>query len=775
MKKRLTFIAALAAALLFAGACFALDAVSVMTGGAITEQAAAPASADLPNIPDPFADTIVQPYEVTLDADACDARAAVLGRQLEDWGRLKIDEAARRFGVSETAVNRRIMVLTSLRNTYPAIINALNRKSHIESELSKRKADITAPELTLTEKPPYLLKYYDAYIDQLDDLSEQIEDAQYDLDHAASAAEQTRKQLNDAEAGWRLARDNYAREITPQTTWYLNDASFSLELARAQNAVSGLRRENMHMILTDRKLARDRHARIQTYIRDHLDLSEKSFELQKAELAARVRELEASRTQLYQQYRKVREDLEAAEEEYAAARDEARAAALVKRDMYDDERERLRLALYQLHDLVAINTARTGAWTVRYDLARGAVSPSLISDAVKQLGAEAQTFDEQITVLQKDMLAMQSRLSAVQKQIDGGAAAPGVLDMLNRDRASVQAAIDGSLAFSSQLFSARGQIRALIAELQEKYQTVPLWEKARMWWQKKGSGILNTELWQSGGYAVRLREFLFALALVVLGSWGARRAFIMLLWLLGKRFNIDETSQRSLVRLFSYFAGTAIFLAALHIVGIPLTAFAFLGGAIAIGIGFGTQNLFKNFISGILLTLKRPFRIGNIIEVGSVAGTVFDIGIGATIVRAFDGKEIVIPNSELLDQQVVNWGLNDPLLRKTIEVGVEYGSSPKLVRETLMSVVAAHPDVLKHPEPRVLLTNYGDSSLDFTVYFWLNQRRSSGVLVSAQLREEIIYALDKAGLSMAYPHMDINLTPYPKKTAALADPPDEMK
>ena len=117
-------------------------------------------------------------------------------RGTEDVGRARIDdEAALRFGVSETTVNRCIMTLTSLRNTYPAIVNALNRRSHIESELAKRKADITAPELTLTEKPPYSLKYYDAYIDQLDDLSEQIEDAQYDLDHAASAAEQTRCSL----------------------------------------------------------------------------------------------------------------------------------------------------------------------------------------------------------------------------------------------------------------------------------------------------------------------------------------------------------------------------------------------------------------------------------------------------------------------------------------------------------------------------------------------------------------------------------------------------
>ncbi len=766
MKKKLTLIAALLAALIFAGAGHAIDAASVLTGGSVAENAPAPVSDDSLV---PIVDTVVPPYVPVPDAAACAERAAVLNRQIKDWGRLKTDEAAGRFGVSEAAVSRRVETLTSLRNVYLSIVNVLNRKAHIESELAKRKADITAPELALTEKPPYSLKYFDACVDQLYDLKKQIDDAQYDFDHADADAKRAHEQIAEREAEWRLARDNFVREDTPQTTWSLNGASFLLELAHARHVVSVQKRGTMSMVLTARRLARDLHARVLAFIRGHLDLSENSFARQKAELGARERELEAMRAGLNQQYKKAQDDWEAAQVEYASARDEARAVALIKRDMYDDERERLRLALYHLRGRLDLLAVRARLWTLRYDIARGAFDSAEISDTVKGLKADEESRDEQLADLQKNLLSMQSRLSAVQKQIDAGVMDAAVSDMLGKDRAAVQASIDGSLDYAAHLFSVAGQERELIAELQEKYQTVPLWEKIGAWWQKHGAGILNTELWQSGGYAVRLREFLFALALIVLGNWGARRAFILLLWLLGKKFNIDTTSQRSLVRLFSCLAGTAIILGALRIVGIPLTAFAFLGGAIAIGIGFGTQNLFKDVISGILLTLKRPFRLGNIIEVGGVSGVVFDIGVSATIIRAFDGKEIVIPNSELLEQQVVNWGLNDPLLRKSIEVGVEYGSSPKLVRETLLSVVAANPHVLKQPEPRVLLTDYGDSSLNFTVYFWLNQRHSSGVLVSAQLREDILEALDKAGLSMAYPHMDVNLAPFPKNTGAPAD------
>ena len=115
--------------------------------------------------------------------------------------------------------------------------------------------------------------------------------------------------------------------------------------------------------------------------------------------------------------------------------------------------------------------------------------------------------------------------------------------------------------------------------------------------------------------------------------------------------DINEASRWSLTRLFPYLAGSVIVLATPRIVGIPHTAFVFLGGVVAFGIGFGTQNLFKKLVSGILRTLKRPFRLGNVIEVDEVPSSVSDIGVSATIVRTFDGKDVVIPNRDLLEIQ----------------------------------------------------------------------------------------------------------------------------
>ncbi|MBP5212125.1 MAG: mechanosensitive ion channel [Pyramidobacter sp.] len=773
MKKK-SLALALLLALALARAAAAVDAVSLLTGGSVTEDADAGSNASGPVSAQVIGkNAVISPFSPASDAEECARRERNIGRQLDDWNELRVSDAAVRFGVSEEAVARRKEVLASLKNLYPAIISVLSRKAHIENMLARLKEDITAPELTLTEKPPFALNYYNTFIDQLEGLNSLVDDAQYDLDNAAAATERAQKLVDEREAQWRLARDTFDRERTPQTTWALADAAFLTEAARAEQVLAGIRHENAATVLATRKLARDRHIRLRTYIRDHLDLEKKIFEAQVSELADQVKKLEALRTDLGLQYKQAQDNLAAAHVKYASARDEARAAALIERNMREDERDGARLKLEHLQGHLDILAARRHAWTLRYDIARGAADLRTIPDVVKDLKEHVQLLDEQLSVTQKDMLTMQGRFAAVEKQIDAGVTDVAVLDMLRRDRDAVQAAIDDSLAYAALLLSMKAQEHALIEELEEKYHTVPLWQKLSAWWQEKGVRLLNTELWQSGGYAVRLREFLIALALIVLGNWAARRVFALLLWSLSKRFNIDETSRRSLTRLFSYLAGMAIFLGALRIVGIPLTAFAFLGGAIAIGIGFGTQNLFKNLISGILLTLKRPFRLGNVIEVDDVLGSVFDIGVSATIIRTFDGKDVIIPNSDLLEKQLVNWSLSDSLLRSRINVGVQYGTSPKRLREVLLSVMAANPHVLRFPEPLVRLVDYGSSELDFEVVFWVNQRLSSAHSVACQLREDFLYAMNEAGLEMAYPHLDVTmLTPRPQPEAERDVPRD---
>ena len=154
-----------------------------------------------------------------------------------------------------------------------------------------------------------------------------------------------------------------------------------------------------------------------------------------------------------------------------------------------------------------------------------------------------------------------------------------------------------------------------------------------------------------------------------------------------------------------------VILTALSLLGVPLTAFAFATGAIAIGVGFGAQNIINNFISGWILMAERPIRIGDFIEIDNTMGVVELIGTRSTRIRRTDGVHLLVPNSRLLEQTVVNWTLVDMQIRSTVRVGVAYGSPVERVAELILGAVKAQPEVKADAEVSVV-TDDGPSKGD---------------------------------------------------------------
>ena len=138
-------------------------------------------------------------------------------------------------------------------------------------------------------------------------------------------------------------------------------------------------------------------------------------------------------------------------------------------------------------------------------------------------------------------------------------------------------------------------------------------------------------------------------------------------------------------------------------------------GALGIGIGFGLQNIFNNFLSGIILLFERPIQVGDEIELNGVWATVKKINVRSTIVQTYDNASVIIPNSDLISTQVTNWSFKDRRLRRNIDVGVAYGSDVELVRKTLLEVAEKTNRVLKIPKPDVIFKDFGDSALIFQI------------------------------------------------------------
>jgi small-conductance mechanosensitive channel len=271
------------------------------------------------------------------------------------------------------------------------------------------------------------------------------------------------------------------------------------------------------------------------------------------------------------------------------------------------------------------------------------------------------------------------------------------------------------------------------------------------------------ELWNyvllsaPGGQSISVGEIV-AVVLLLVGGYLLSRliSFLLAQRLATTRLTSDVTYTIQRVAFFAILI--LVVLTALSLLGVPLTAFAFATGAIAIGVGFGAQNIINNFISGWILMAERPIRIDDFIEIDNTLGTVERIGNRSTRIRRVDGVHLLVPNSRLLEQTVINWTLVDKKIRTVVRVGVMYGSEVRKVADLLLETVRAQPEVRKDPEPTVVFDDFGDSALIFDTYFWCEV---GGEKLLREIRSEIRFRLSdlfhENGIVIAFPQRDVHL------------------
>jgi potassium efflux system protein len=225
-----------------------------------------------------------------------------------------------------------------------------------------------------------------------------------------------------------------------------------------------------------------------------------------------------------------------------------------------------------------------------------------------------------------------------------------------------------------------------------------------------------------------------------------------------QRFVQDKNSQVT-YQTFAYYASLAtVVTLSLATAGIPLTVFTVFGGALAIGVGFGSQNIVNNFISGIILLIEQPIKVGDIVDLDNISGSVLSIGIRSSQVKNSDGKIFVVPNSFFLEKSVLNWTFENTVIKTQVNFGVAYGSDVKLVENICMDIMLNTEGILQHPLPIVIFDNFGESTLDFQMHFWcdLSQINSPG-----ELRSQIRFRIDEKfkyhRIEMAFPQRDLNL------------------
>ncbi len=223
------------------------------------------------------------------------------------------------------------------------------------------------------------------------------------------------------------------------------------------------------------------------------------------------------------------------------------------------------------------------------------------------------------------------------------------------------------------------------------------------------------------------------------------------------RRQMDAGARLSITRLVHYALVTVGFLIALSALGFELKNVTIIGGALGVGIGFGMQAIVNNFVSGLIMLFERPIKVGDVIQLSDgQQGRVLNLGMRATTVQTFDRAEIVVPNGDLISNQVTNWTLGDRGMRLSIPVGVAYGSDVETVMRVLTTVATQNERVLKDPQPVVLFLTFGASSLDFELRVWISDFNDRRIIQSALICEIDRRFRDK-GIEIPFPQQDLHL------------------
>jgi potassium-dependent mechanosensitive channel len=263
-----------------------------------------------------------------------------------------------------------------------------------------------------------------------------------------------------------------------------------------------------------------------------------------------------------------------------------------------------------------------------------------------------------------------------------------------------------------------------------------------------------------GEISLSTGDVLVFLVSVFIAFWAARLVRGVLRGRLREAASLPRGAGNSIASL-SYYAVLLLgFLMALSAAGFQVSQLALVFGALGVGIGFGLQSIVANFVAGLVLMFERPIQPGDVIEIGDTSGRVRQIGLRATVVRTFEGADVVVPNSTLLSGNLLNWTLFDRSRRVEAKIGVSYDADVSRVLEVLHAAARSTPGAAQDPPPAALFSGYGDSSLDFVVRVWTHDF-DTWVTLRGQLLARVVQALREADIVVPYNQLDVNLRPDP--------------
>lgn len=334
----------------------------------------------------------------------------------------------------------------------------------------------------------------------------------------------------------------------------------------------------------------------------------------------------------------------------------------------------------------------------------------------------------------------------------------------------VRSALASTRLMDLWLSSTEGQraplaIRAAVSGLGPPLAGIGLFFIALLWFSLQLGGVsVFVEALSFEAVFGEFRLSLGRMAVILTGFFLTRAAVLAARSAVSALSGLRPGLEPGLLELFGttsrYVLWAAYILSSLFLLGFSLTSLAVVAGGLSVGIGFGLQNIVQNFIAGLILLFGRSFQAGETIQIGETWCRVKKVNIRNTVVETFDNATLFVPNSDLISSKIINWSHRDPKVRREVAVGVAYGTDTDKVRRVLTEAALSHPHVLPEPGPTVIFMDFGESSLDFKVLFWVDDV-SRALGVTSDVRFEINRRFGAEGIEIPYPQREMRIREKP--------------
>lgn len=583
---------------------------------------------------------------------------------------------------------------------------------------------------------PYPFLMLDRLQDELDAANGRLATFDASVQFAGEALQQARQTFDAAERARRAAQetlelnrdDGRAEELAQQ-----------LRLLRLAGQVAGEEVRVRELELANVKTEREMHQTRVLLLRAKVALVARDVRLTDEELREQTNKLETAEFEVAQRLDDVRRQMMAPES----------MAASTEGSKGHEHRQTLQLRFaavsqraQQLVDLKQLWSRRLALLRRTYDRDELAIWEEEARRQIETVDREERRYTAQLIELR--------RAQNVEEGASAAARTPEELAETDERIHILEAALADIESFG------RAQER-LLEQIQAITQREPLSERLRQGWRALGTAW-RYELVAVEDRPITVGKVVLGILLFLAGIYVSRWVSRFLGRRIWPRFGLDPGASAALQSLSYYVLVVVMTLVALQVINIPLTLFTFVGGALAIGVGFGSQNVVNNFISGLILLAERPIKVGDLVEIGEMRGTVESIGARSTRVRSHKNIHVIVPNSHFLEKEVVNWTLADDSVKTSVAVGVVYGSPVDRVRELLIEAVSHHEKIFTNPAPAVLFRNFGESSLDFEVFFWVRIRSSMELwIIESDVRMAIERIFGASDIEFAFPQRDVHL------------------